>query len=183
MRLMLGRFMTCDQLLLFFMFYILVIFAVVFASSIIFVAGMCNLLSSVSTFSSWLYRACTHCYSYYFVISTHVRESGIRNPANICCWNQKSTMVWNQGSGIRKLGSGIQDLHEFSYMGRRVSVGICAFRCRWASKLLLVLVWAWTISAIRISILLASACLGFDAFSSLCHMTINVQAVIDLFLK
>ena len=37
--------------------------------------------------------------------SPHVRESGIRNPANFCCWNPESrdwnpesTMVWNPES-------------------------------------------------------------------------------------
>ena len=75
------------------------------------------------------------------IASPHVRESGIRNPANFCCWNPESrdwnpesTMVLESGIqkvGIRnpkgwnpesrcweRLGSGIQDLRGFSYMGR-----------------------------------------------------------------
>ena len=54
--------------------------------------------------------------------SPHVRESGIRNPANFCCWNPESrdwnpesTMVWNPESTAlvwnlesRRLESGIQ---------------------------------------------------------------------------
>ena len=61
--------------------------------------------------------------------SPHVRESGIqqffavgiRNPED---WNPESTMVWNPESTMvwipesRKLESGIQHLHGFSYIGR-----------------------------------------------------------------
>ena len=50
---------------------------------------------------------------FFNVFSPHVRESGIRNPANFCCWNPESrdwnpesTMVWNPES--RRLESGIQ---------------------------------------------------------------------------
>ena len=94
---MLGRFKTCDQLLLFFMFYILGILLLSFASFSW--AGMYNLLSLVSTFSSWLHRAYTHCYSCLLV---------------------------------------------------SLSIFQCAHRCRWVSKFISLLVWAWIISAIRI---------------------------------
>ena len=33
-------------------------------------------------------------------VSPHVRESGIRNLANFCCWNPESTMVWNPESPL-----------------------------------------------------------------------------------
>ena len=77
-------------------------------------------------------------------VPPHVRESGIRNPAIFGCWNPESrglesgttmvwnpesTMVWNPESrklesGIERPGSGIQDLHGFSYTGRKVYVFI-----------------------------------------------------------
>ena len=55
------------------------------------------------------------CFIILTYLSPHVRESGIRNPANFCCWNPESTMVWNPESTAlvwnpesRRLESGIQ---------------------------------------------------------------------------
>ena len=81
--------------------------------------------------------------------SPHVRESGIRNPANFCCWNPESRglesgihNVWNLEStmvsipesrklepGIQRPGSGIQDLHGFSYIGRKEDLAVKKHRC------------------------------------------------------
>ena len=131
--------------LLFFMFYILVTLLLSFASfSWI---CMCNLLPSVNTFSSWLHRAYTHCYSC-LLVSPHGRESEFRNPASFCCWNPEF-----RGRDLDSRGWNLESRTFMDSPTRGDSfrlAPVSALRCRWASKFLLLLVWAWTISAIRI---------------------------------
>ena len=110
---------------------------------------MCNLLPSVSTFSSWLHRAYTHCYSC-LLVSPHGRESEFRNPASFCCWNPEF-----RG---RDLDSRGWDLESRTFMDsptrgdsfrlrQLVPFGVVGLQ----NFSVLLLVWAWTISAIRIS--------------------------------
>ena len=54
----------------------------------------------------------------------HVREPGIRNPANFCYWNPESTLVWNPDS--RRLEYGIQrvEIHNPDAGIRNLETGI-----------------------------------------------------------